>query len=99
MKKAKISELRDHLSRYLDHVRAGGRVLVLDRERPVAEIVPVSPLQRDNGIDEARLAALEREGLISCAKGPIPAELLRPTSVGRGAKVLQALLDERAAGR
>jgi antitoxin (DNA-binding transcriptional repressor) of toxin-antitoxin stability system len=71
----------------------------LDRERPVAEIVPVSPLQRDSGIGEARLAALEREGPISCATGPIPAELLRPTSVGRGAKVLQAVLDERAAGR
>jgi prevent-host-death family protein len=72
MKKVRISELRDHLSRYLDHVRAGGRVLVLDRERPVAEIVPVSPLRRDNGIDDARLAALERQGLISCATGPIP---------------------------
>ena len=99
MMKVNISELRDHLSRYLDHVRAGGRVLVLDRQRPVAEIVPVSPLQQDDEIDGARLAALEREGLISCATRPIPAELLRPTSAGRGAKVLQALLDERAAGR
>ena len=99
MKRANISELRDHLSRYLDHVRAGGHVLVLDRERPVAEIVPVSPLERDHGIDEARLAALERERLISIAAGPIPAEMLKPTSVGKGARVLQALLDERAAGR
>ena len=99
MNKVRITELRDHLSRYLDHVRAGGRLIVLDRDRPVAEIVPVTTAQADNGIDEARLAALEREGLISRGTGRFPAELFRPVSVGRRAKVLRALLDERAAGR
>ncbi len=99
MKKAKISELRNHLSRYLDHVRAGGRVLVLDRERPVAEIIPVARDQADKGIDDGRLAVLQREGLVSRGTGRIPAELLRPTSLAKGAKVLQALLEERAGGR
>jgi prevent-host-death family protein len=99
MNRVRISELRDHLSRYLDHVRAGGRILVLDRDRPVAEIVPVAPIRSDKGVDEARLAALEREGLISRGTGRVPAQLLRSTQAGKGAKVLQALLDERAAGR
>jgi antitoxin (DNA-binding transcriptional repressor) of toxin-antitoxin stability system len=99
MKKAKVSELRDHLSRYLDHVRAGGRVLVLDRDRPVAEIIPVTFSQKEPGVDDARLAALEREGLISRGTGRIPSEVLRPTSIGKGAKVLKALLEERAGGR
>ena len=99
MKKVMIAELRDHLSRYLDHVRGGGRILVLDRETPVAEIVPVAPVQPEKGVDDARLAALEREGLIVRGRGKISPDLLRPTSRGKGAKVLQALLDERAAGR
>jgi len=42
MKKAKIAELRNSLSRYLDHVRAGGSVLVYDRDTPIAEIVPLT---------------------------------------------------------
>jgi len=29
MKKAKIAELKNNLSRYLEHVKAGGSVLVL----------------------------------------------------------------------
>jgi prevent-host-death family protein len=97
MKKVRISELRDHLSRYLDEVRAGGRIVVLDRERPVAEIIPVAPATE--GLDDARLSALERDGLIVRAGGPVSPDLLRPASLGKGAKVLQALLEERASGR
>ena len=70
MKKAGIAELRNNLSRYLDHVRAGGTVMVCDRDTPVARIVPVehaSPRTRDD--DEARLARLERKGLIRRGKG------------------------------
>lgn len=99
MQKAKISDLRNHLSRYLDHVRAGGRVVVLDRNRPVALIIPVSSLEEDAGVDDGRLAMLEREGLISGGAGRVPDDLLRPTAVGRGARVLRALLEERESGR
>ena len=102
MKRAKISELRDHLSRYLDHVRTGGRVLVLDRDRPVAEIVPVETTRSDPGIDEGTLATLEREGIIVRGTGRIPADLPVRSSRARrtkSARVLQALLDERSAGR
>jgi prevent-host-death family protein len=99
MKRVRISELRDHLSRYLDEVRAGGRIVVLDRERPVAEIIPVAPATRAEGLDDARLSALERDGLIVRAGGPVSPDLLRPVSLGKGAKVLQALLEERASGR
>ena len=40
MKQAKIGERRNHLSNYLEHVRGGGEVVVLDRDRPIARIVP-----------------------------------------------------------
>jgi prevent-host-death family protein len=37
-----IRELRDHLSRYLDRVRDGDELIVTDRGRAVARVVPVS---------------------------------------------------------
>lgn len=64
MDRAKIGQLRDHLSRYLDHVRAGGEVLVLDRDRPVARIVPVAEGGAAAEPDARRLSALERRGLL-----------------------------------
>jgi len=38
MRMATISDLRDGLSRYIEYVRTGGRVLIMVRNRPVAEI-------------------------------------------------------------
>jgi prevent-host-death family protein len=36
-----IRDLRDHLSRYLERVRAGEELTVTDRGRPIARLVPV----------------------------------------------------------
>jgi prevent-host-death family protein len=41
MKRVGIAELKTHLSKYLRAVRNGQTVMVLDRETPVAEIVPI----------------------------------------------------------
>ncbi|MGO9348994.1 MAG: type II toxin-antitoxin system Phd/YefM family antitoxin [Terriglobales bacterium] len=41
MKQVRIAELKSHLSKYLRAVRAGQTIAVLDRETPVAQIVPV----------------------------------------------------------
>src|SRR2546427_826568 len=49
MKKARIAELKDHLSRYLDHVKGGGSVLVFDRDQPVAQIVPIQSGRHNTG--------------------------------------------------
>lgn len=43
MKRVKIAELRNQLSRHLREVERGAEVEVTDRERPIARIVPVSP--------------------------------------------------------
>jgi len=100
MKTARISELRDRLSRYLDHVRAGGRILIMDRNRPVAEIVPVGPSAGARaGTDDGRLDALQREGLLRRGTGRIPPEAIRGAGPARGAGVLDALLRERESGR
>lgn len=102
MKKAKIAELRNQLSRYLDHVRAGGTVLVYDRETPIAEIVPLtmSKTRSTKSIDEERLARLERKGSIRRGTGDLAAWLKThtPIEIPGGAGVLQALLEERESG-
>ncbi len=99
MKRIRITELRDHLSRYLDYVRAGGKVIVLDRNRPVAEIVPVGSSSGRPSADDGRLAGLERDGIVTLGSGKVPDEILRPTALGKGARVLAALLEERESGR
>jgi prevent-host-death family protein len=41
MLKAQISKLKSGLSGYLKKVRAGQRIIVLDRDVPVAQIIPI----------------------------------------------------------
>jgi prevent-host-death family protein len=41
MKRVKIAELKDQLSKHLRAVERGGQVEVTDRDRPIARIVPV----------------------------------------------------------
>jgi prevent-host-death family protein len=46
MKKVKIAELKNHLSEHLRAVEAGADLVVTDRERPIARIVPYAPSAR-----------------------------------------------------
>jgi antitoxin (DNA-binding transcriptional repressor) of toxin-antitoxin stability system len=43
MTTVKIADLKNNLSRHLAHVRLGGELTVLDRDTPVARIVPFTP--------------------------------------------------------
>lgn len=97
MKKAKIAELKNNLSRYLDYVRGGGSVLVLDREQPVAEIIPLREKEGSRESRNARLLHLERRGLIRRGKGGIPSWLGR-RAVKVNGSVLDDLLEERKGG-
>ena len=98
MKKAKISELKNNLSRFLAYVRRGGVVRVFDRDIPVADLVPCSPA--GNGEDaKGTLAALERAGLLRRASRRLPPEFLERRLPKAKVSVLRALLDERREGR
>jgi prevent-host-death family protein len=44
MRQVRIAELKARLSEYLRAVRRGETIAVLDRETPVAQIVPIRPL-------------------------------------------------------
>lgn len=46
MKQVRIAELKARLSEYLRAVRRGETIAVLDRETPVAEIIPIRERSR-----------------------------------------------------
>ena len=98
MKTVKIAQLRDQLSRYLDHVKSGGRVIILDRDKPVAEIVPIGTTGTSES-EPGRLKALEREGIVKRGSGKLSGDLLTGPLPGKDAGVLDGLLEERRKGR
>ena len=98
MKNAKIAELKNNLSRYLDYVKAGGAVIVLDRDRPVAQIVPLSARGARAGGDNVRLARLERRGVIRRGAGGLPDWLGRRRPPRLRGSVLRDVLTERESG-
>jgi prevent-host-death family protein len=57
-----VRELRDHLSRYLDRVREGDEVVITDRGRAIARVVPVGA--------ERVLDRLIAEGIVTPARRP-----------------------------
>jgi prevent-host-death family protein len=96
MKTAAVSELKARLSEYLNQVKAGMEVLITDRGKPVARLVPIS---RSKDVKES-LVRMEKQGLIRLGSGKLPKTFWmmdRPDDP-QGI-VLKALLEEREAGR
>lgn len=94
MKKAKISEVKNQLSRYLALVRRGEVIRIFDRDVPIAQLVPIDRRGQSPAGPEV-LADMERKGLIRRGSGRIPRSLLEKNPSGRSAGVLDALLEER----
>lgn len=94
-----MAEAKNNLSRFLAYVRRGGRVRILDRDTPIADLVPV---QVGEGPDEDDriLAELEKDGVLRRGEpGPLPREILTPGPPDRRASVRKALLDDRRRSR
>lgn len=81
MKQVRIAELKARLSEYLHAVRKGDTVTVLDRETPVARIVPIT-----------KSALRVREPR---AGSPPPNKVSIPPRRKLKVDVLQLLLEER----
>lgn len=86
MKSVNIAELKNQLSRYLKEVKAGGEILVRDRDAPIARIVPLA--HRPDQDDE--LVALAARGKIHLGEGvmedsfwKIPAPRVTPAILRR----------------
>jgi prevent-host-death family protein len=91
-----ISELKARLSAFLDIVRDGDEVLVTDRGRPVARLVPVRGDEQEDG---------QRELLIRSGRLRAPTATLapdfwtRPRAHDADGRSLAVLLEERDSGR
>lgn len=96
MKIAPVSKLKAYLSDYLNQVRAGTEVLITDRGKPVARIVPIS---RTQAAGES-LTRMEKQGLIKLGSGRLPKDFwTMPRAEDPKGLVLKALLEEREEGR
>lgn len=97
MKSASVSKLKATLSACLAWVKAGEEVVVTERGKPIAKLVPLAP---DDTMRTSHLTELERAGLVKIGAEQLPQDfwtLPRPKDAqGAG---LQALLDERETGR
>ena len=60
MRRTSISETKNQLSALIDRVRNGERILITDRNRPVAQLVPVA--EGSAAPSDVRLGLLERAG-------------------------------------
>lgn len=82
-----IAELRQHLTRYLQRVAQGERLIVTDRNRPVAELgpPPTTGAALDRLIADGRVSRPKRHGLpLSIDLGGDPYALSRALDEVRG---------------
>jgi antitoxin (DNA-binding transcriptional repressor) of toxin-antitoxin stability system len=82
MKAVRIADLKRHLSRHLRDVRAGGTLTVLDRDTPVARLVPI-----DSGEDVSITSPQPGAARLADVKLPVAAKI--------AIDVVELLLDER----
>ena len=75
VKTATISYTKNHLSALLEQVKRGETVVILDRTKPVARMIPV---ESSGDVDwDRRLDDLERRGIVRRGTGKIADWILR----------------------
>ena len=103
MIRARISQLKNQLSRYLRAVRRGEVVEILDRNTPVARILPCPVAQEDTGGTEARACRAffeeqARLGILRRGTDILPKDIVDTPPPGKPG-VLAALIADRRRGR
>lgn len=97
MKSATVSKLKAKLSEFLAKVKAGEEVVITERGKTIAKIVP---LTAKGPALSPHLMELARAGLVRLGTGKIPAKFWQlPRPEDPKGSVLGALLEERAEGR
>ena len=102
MERTTISQLKAHLSAYINKVRSGQTILILDRDQPVARLERVggkAPGTAGEEAGEDRLNQLERAGLLRRASRPVTLQRLRAPALHTGTSLVQAVLEERREAR
>jgi prevent-host-death family protein len=98
MKIATITEVKNKLSSFIDRVRSGETILIVDRGRPVARLEPAVAIDEDA---DARLARLQRAGIVRVARRRGRPSLLDqpPPRPRPGTSIVDELIAERRTGR
>src|SRR5262249_10718827 len=99
MKKSTITQAKNQLSALIDRVRHGETIVITDRGRPVARLVPAWSHAVED--PEGRLARLERHGGLRRGAAPPPRALI-VSKLPRAQKPVGARgarRDERRQGR
>ena len=95
MEIATVSGLKASLSAYLRQVKAGEEVLITERGRPIARLLPIAGA---SSLAE-HLNEMERKGLLRRPKAPLPADFWDwPRPVDAEATVRAAVSREREEG-
>jgi len=95
MRTAAIAKLKAGLSGYIESVKAGEQVIVTDRGRPVAMIVPIDP----HITEDERRAELLAKGLVRPAAGPLTLDFFKDSqvpglTVERAVEVIREIREE-----
>ncbi len=85
-----VSALKASLRRYLRQVKAGEEVIVTERDRPVAKLVPVTGAASAT----AHLREMERDGRIRLGSGRLPADFWRLSRAKDPKGLLRRAVDE-----
>ena len=88
MRSVGIKVLKNKLSEYVRLAASGETVLVTDRDRVVAELVPPRANQPQSAVD-AKWAELIRQGIVTPARNP-----RAPLPKGLGIMTLEQLMSE-----
>lgn len=95
MEIATVSGLKTSLSAYLRQVKAGEEVLITERGRPIARLLPI---EVPSSLSE-HLADMEKKGLIKRGQKPLPADFWDlPRPVDEQAAVRSTISHEREEG-
>jgi len=91
-----IAELKNRLSYYLERVKRGETLLVMDRKTPVARIVPLSsPAAMEPDESRAWLKNQVDAGVLRPGHGKAVADILECPPQGRAAGASALLIRER----
>jgi prevent-host-death family protein len=80
------------MGRYLKEVRSGRSLLIINRGKPVAKVIPPDEAQSDEPNLMKRLQELEAQGLIRLAKRPLSKFRAIPS---RGKSASQMIIEDR----
>jgi prevent-host-death family protein len=94
MKIVSVSDAKATLSEQIRHVKRGEEVILTERGRPVARLVPIDHPALSPGMDE-----LISAGLVRVGTGALPRRFWAlPRPADRGASVRKAASEDRETG-